>query len=314
METWEVVLILVLLTISISVIANREVPLSLITLLDNTYFQLIILAATLGVAVVSPPVAIVAISTIVTIYYIRNVVKVQIMQMRRRFEMEQEAEIERREAEKKVEEDEESSEPRIEIKETTQTTTQIEIVANKDTLEAALSDHESRQPAKSKEQIGTRSNLGGVPPSSDYAEVPQKELPDPRKTQDSNGVESFDSRSDVNSAAPVGTSRKILGTVDSDVFSASRRTPIGYNESSASKKIRAFNENTGQYDIDESRPVSEVERYVIADYSPADNMGSNQFELLGDSIDDKINILSAGVLPSAMPPSNYNEAYPSKSR
>ena len=81
MDTWEVVLILILLTIAVSVIAKHEVPLALVTLLDNIYFQLAILGLTLGVAVVSPPVALVAVATIVIIYYIRNIVKIQIVQI-----------------------------------------------------------------------------------------------------------------------------------------------------------------------------------------------------------------------------------------
>ena len=88
MDTWEVVIILVLLTIAITVIAKQEVPLSFISLLDNTYLQLAILGLTLGIAVISPPVAIVAIATIVIVYYVRNLVKIQIAQLKRRMEQE----------------------------------------------------------------------------------------------------------------------------------------------------------------------------------------------------------------------------------
>jgi hypothetical protein len=268
--------------------------------------------------VISPPVAIIAISTIVTIYYIRNVVKVQIMKMQRRAELEREEAIDRENEDRRVAEAvEEASEeePRIEIREIKKTVTETEIIADRETLEAALKDHESKQPAESRKQIGVRSSLGGVPPQNEYAEVNQPmDMADPRKTQEPTGIESFDSTADRNSDVPAGSFRKVLGSVDSDVYTAAKRDPVGYNEGKAPPKLRSYNENEGQYDIDESRPSSEVERYEIADFTPNNDMGNNKFESVGKSIDDKINILNKGVLPSSMPPPDYNKAYPMKSR
>lgn len=305
MDTWEVVLILVLLTISISAIAKRYLPISFITILDNIYFQLVILGLTLGVAVLSPPVAIVAISTIVIVYYVRNLVKVEIAQEIRRFERENEE----RQNEKRIEELEKNQEPRIEIREETRTVT--EIVANKDTIEAALKDHETRQPADSQEQIGNRSSLSGTPPTKHVERVNHDEIPDPRGPQ--KGVESFDLKADNNSPAPEGSVRRPLMPVDSDVFTPSHNEINGYNESkAATATLRAYNDNAGQYDIDESRPQGPVERYEVSDYLPLKDSGANNFESDGKSIDDKIKNLSRGVLPSSAAPPDFNKVLPPK--
>ena len=79
METWEIVLILVLVTIALIVLANHNVSLGFIQVLDNSLFQLAIVGLTLAVAVASPAVGIVGIATIVIVYYVRNLIKIQLI-------------------------------------------------------------------------------------------------------------------------------------------------------------------------------------------------------------------------------------------
>ena len=79
METWEVVLILALVTVSVLVLVQKDMSMSFIRVLDNTFFQLAILTGALAVATISPAVAIVAIATIVVVFYVRNLVKIHIV-------------------------------------------------------------------------------------------------------------------------------------------------------------------------------------------------------------------------------------------
>lgn len=188
MDTWEVVLILLFLSISILVIANREVPHHVIEVLDNTYLQLVILAGALALAVLSPPVAIVAISTIVTVFYMRNVVKVQIMRAQREAELAYEKRVEMAAEAAKAAAEAVPKEPRIEIRETTQTVT--EIVADKEAIEAALQEHESRDSEGTNN--GNASNPSTVPV----------------------GIESFEHSKNNNSHANVDGSRRLIGAVD----------------------------------------------------------------------------------------------------
>jgi len=307
MDTWEVVLILVLLTVSIATIAKRDIPISLINVLDNIYFQLAILGLALGVAVVSPAVAIVAISTIVIVYYVRNLVKVEMAQEIRRMERDNEAMLNQ----ERIAKLEKNQEPRIEIREETRVVT--EIVANKDTIEAALKEHESRQPVESQTQVGTRTSIGGVPSTKPVEKEAHDEIPDPRGPQ--KNVESFDFKANLNSPAAEGTDRKPLMPVDSQVFTSSYNPINGFNESKApAGPMRSYNENAGQYDLNEARPQSQVERYEIAHFMPLGDSGLNEFKPLGDSIDDKINTLSRGVLPSSTAPPDFDKVVPSKSR
>jgi len=290
MDTWEVVLILVLLTISISVIANREVPVSLITLLDNTYFQLAILGLTLSVAVVSPPVAIVAIATIVTIYYIRNLVKIQMVRAVRHEE----------------EQERHDEQPRIEI--TEQVIKKTEIVANKETIEAALKEHETNS---SPQEEAEKRPSTSTPPVNNKSPN-HDEIPNPRGSH--KDVESFDSHGNFSAMVPIGTDRKVLSPVDSDVFSPSSGRVDGYNEPTAIEaSIRAFNDNSGQYDIEGLRPEGSVERYDVFDFIPMKDMGANTFEPIGVSIDDKITNLKHGSLPSSAPPPDFNKVLPARS-
>ena len=284
MDTWEVVLILLFLSISILVIVNRDVPLPLIEVLDNSYLQLVILAGALALAVLSPPVAIVAISTIVTVYYMRNVIKIQIMRMQRNAAMEMEEKINREAAATAPEE------PRIEIRETTNVVT--EIIADKEAIEAALQEHDSRHSNRTMNNTATN----------------------PRAIQSPEGVESFDQTTNNNAEAPSETSRRVIGSVDSPVFTAARETPMGYNELKAPKKIRSYRDNTGQYDLDESRPLADVEKYETADFMPNSDMGDNKFVPVGSSIDDKVRILTSGLMPSSAPPPSFNTVDPKRSR
>lgn len=324
MDTWEVVVILILLTFSILVIANREIPLSVIELLDNTYFQLAVLGATLAIATLSPPVAIIAISTIVTVYYMRNVVKVQLMKMRIRIEKEREEEIDRINEAKRLEElrktaereEKDKEEPRIEISETTETNTVVstKVVIDKEAIETALQENESRAPPEVLSgNVGSRSSMSGVPlpniPDPDVVEIM-----DPRKTNGPRGVESFDSTLNKNDRAPQESYRQLIGGIDSPVFTGAKVTPAAYNEMKAPAKIRAYRDNAGQYNLKESRPVSAVEKYEVADFLPSDEIGSNEFQLIGTSIDDKVSLLSKGVMPSATAPPDFDQVHPAKSR
>lgn len=287
MDTWEVVLILVLLTISISIIANRDVPLSLISLLDNTYFQLAILGLTLGVAIVSPPVAIVAIATIVTVYYIRNLVKIQMVSINRKIDKENEEQLD---------------EPRIEISEEIKVVKNTSIIANKDTIEAALREHEQPVPQEGNAIMRTSNNSKE---NSDIEENhPQLTIPDPRKSQTE--VESFDTNANFNSS-PNGQS---LSSIDSDVFKSSNNIDSANEPIGISSSIRAYNDSVGQYDIHESRPSTSVERYDQVDFMPMGDMGENKFEPIGVSIDDKNHKAKQGLMPSSNPPANFNEVMP----
>ncbi len=310
MDTWEVVLILILLTIAISVIAKHEVPLSLITLLDNIYFQLAILGLTLGVAVVSPPVALVAVATIVIIYYIRNIVKIQIVQMnkrieegaRRDFDMEQAAK--EKEAEKKAEKKDDG--PRIEITEERRV---VNISTGNETIDAALKEHETRPTSYSKD-IGVRSSMGGMLNAEKEIASPQIEMPNPRGP--SKTVESFDMQATFNSPAPqANTPKTVINEVDSEVFAKAGKV-VPHNEDNAKPVVREYADATGQYPIYEPRVESKPEKYEQLDFMPMSDMGSNQFEKVGISIDDKMTILKKGLLPSSNPPPDYNMTVPPK--
>jgi len=290
MDTWEVVLILLFLSISILVIVNRDVPHSVIEVLDNTYLQLVILAGALALAVLSPPVAIVAISTIVTVYYMRNVVKVQMMRMRLKAELELEKQKEKEAEEAEEEAKAAEAEPRIAIRETTNIVT--EIVADKEAIEAALQEHET------------------IPQNRTMNNTPDN----PRAIRSPEGLEAFNQKTDNNSDVPPLNSRRVLGNVESPVFTASRETPMGYNELKAPKKIRGYRDNAGQYDLDESRPLSDVEKYETADYMPNNDMGDNKFVPVGYSIDDKVKILTSGVMPSSAAPPSLNTVDPKRNR
>jgi len=324
METWEVVLILVLITIAISVIAKHEVPLGFVEVLDDTMFQMAILGATLAVAVISPPVAIVAIATIVIVYYIRNLVKIQMATAA--------------EDERATNEMVEATTPRLEIQETTRvalsetvTTTSVHDTPvsaqdlpavnkphqadNKDVVETALKEHESRQPPEGQKMIGERSNSSGGPPMESNPPPQHENMPNPRgKEGFSDEVESFDTQASFHSSAPSpGKDSKVIEpNAELEIFSGAPSTLDSYNEISAHPANRSFVDNAGQFNIGETRPRMSPEKYEIANYMPNGDMGRNQFEPVGISIDDKISNLKKGLMPSSAPPPNFDIAVPPK--
>jgi len=326
MDTWEVVLILVLITIAITVIAKHEVPLGFIELLDNAVFQMAILGLTLGVAVVSPPVAITAIATIVIIYYIRNIVKLQLA-----------AAISAADSAATAIMLEDTS-PRIEVHETEVVQTQTTVVEtqsnepapvsagtlpvvnkphqvdNKDTVETALKEHEHRQPPEGQRLIGRQTTQGGSAPIADMKPPAHEDMPNPRNTSPHPPVESFDTLASFHSMAPSpGKDTQLINSkVDSDIFSDAPSTLEPYNEVSAAPAVRSFVDNAGQFNIGDNRPHSEPGKYEIADYMPASDMGQNSFQPVGVSIDDKINILKKGLMPVSAPPPDFNTAVPPK--
>lgn len=308
MDTWEVVLILVLLTIAISVIAKHDVPLGLITTLDNIYFQLAILGLALGLATVSPPVALVAVATIVIIYYIRNIVKIQMVRMNKRIEADARYEMEQRQARADSEgsqgsQDSEGS-PRIEITEQRRTV----VIDNADTIQAALQEHETR-PSHITE-IGKRATLGGMLNAEKQFEAPQIEMPNPRV--ETRVVESFDTQASFNSAAPPKTEqRTVVNQIDSDVFSKADFL-MAQNEDKVKPAVRPFSDSAGQYPITEPVYQSSPEKYEQADFMPMKDMGSNAFVNVDVSIDDKMTILKKGIMPSSNPPPDYNMTVPVK--
>ena len=323
METWEVVLILVLITIAITVIAKHEVPLGFIELLDNAMFQMAILGLTLAVAVISPPVAITAIATIVIVYYIRNIVKLQLA-----------AAISAADNVATAIMMEETT-PRIEIHEKEVIQTQSVIVENqpppvsagtlpvvnqphqadnKDTIENALKEHEHRQPPEGQRLIGTQTTQGGSAPIKDMKPPAHEDMPNPRNTAPHPPVESFDTQAPFHAKAPVaGQETTVINSkVDSDVFSEAPSTLEPYNEVSAAPALRSFEDNAGQFNIGDNRPHTDPQKYEIADYMPASDMGRNNFQPVGVSIDDKINILKKGLMPVSGPPPDFNTAVPPK--
>ena len=294
METWEVVLILVLVTISVSVLVQKDMSNTMISILDNTFVQLAVLGAALGVAVVSPAVAIVAIATIVVVYYVRNLAKLQMVTPT--FEDET---------------------PRIEVTEqTVRTMTVVGDVPvsagtlpqvnapppadNKDVVANALKEHESRPPQH--HLIGQRSTIGGTAPMKNQNAPEHESFPDPRGS----AHESVPKDNMMSSYGPApGPSD--LGKQEG--FSADVNDN---DENRAQFSVRPYNDNQGQYNINEVRPNSKPGKYELADFTPGSEMGSNEFASSGVSIDDKVSNLQNVFLPSASPPPDFNNAFPAR--
>uniref|UniRef100_A0A6C0DRW8 Uncharacterized protein n=1 Tax=viral metagenome TaxID=1070528 RepID=A0A6C0DRW8_9ZZZZ len=325
METWEVVAILVLITLAVSVIAKQYIPYRLMGLLDNTMFQLAIIGATLGLAAVSPAVGIVAIATIVIIYYIRNLSKIQM--------------VEAENIERAVADMLEDDSPRLVVKEqkftqptnaaatqdvdteTPVATTDLPAVAsrphdhtNGDVISAALKEHESRPPSYAlNRSVGNRASVGGGSPPMLNATVPRQENhPNPRGPSDR--AEPFDTQASFNSDAPTGSleTNVVAPSVDSDVFTPAPSNVGSYNELGAAPAIRPFSDDSGQYTISNPRPQSTYGKYEIADYAPGADMGLNEFKPVGVSIDDKVNNLKLGITPSSAPPPNFDQVSPAR--
>jgi hypothetical protein len=188
------------------------------------------------------------------------------------------------------------------------------VVVDKEALETALQENESRAPPEVLSgNVGVRSSMSGVPlpniPDPDVVDIM-----DPRQTNGPRGVESFDSKVSKNGQAPQESNRNLVGGIDSPVFTGAKVTPAAFNEMKAPAKIRAFRDNAGQYNLKEPRPLSAVEKYEVADFLPSNEMGSNEFQVVGNSIDDKVSLLSKGVMPSANAPPDFDQVQPAKSR
>lgn len=308
METWEVVLILALVTVAVSVLVKNDISVSLIDTLDNTLFQLAILAATLLVATVSPAVAIVAIATIVVVYYVRNLAKIQMIEPT-------------------------SDEPRIEVTEvktmTMVGTPQINIVEatpvskdtlpqvphgatpptdNSDVVATALGEHVSRPPQEQK-LIGQRAKIGGTAPFESQPAPAHENFENPRG--EGFIADALDKQADFYGDAPTHVDGS-LGSVDSDVFTPAPAKVEGSNEALLAPEVRPYNDNQGQYTIGETRPYTKVQKYELASFQPGADLGSNEFEPVGVSIDDKVANLSSAYMPSANPPPNFNNAAPGR--
>jgi hypothetical protein len=115
-----------------------------------------------------------------------------------------------------------------------------------------------------------------------------------------------------NAPAPQANSAKtVINEVDSEVFAKAGKV-VPHNEDNAKPTVRQYNDAAGQYPISEPRVESKPERYEQLDFMPMSDMGSNQFEKVGISIDDKMTILKKGLLPSSNPPPDYNMTVPPK--
>ena len=310
METWEVVLIITLVTIAVSVLARNEIPLSLITVLDNTFFQLAVLGATLAVATISPAVALVTIATVVVVYYIRNLAKLQMIT----------PEVSRIEVVKEV----------VVVEKPTATTEPTEVeppisngvlpnvnirlpVDNSDVIQNAMKEHESRPPMIPKMSIGTRASMvGNAPVINQLAPVHEK-FENPRSEEED--VEPLDEEENMNGEAPGAYESPFPGGNVNEGFS----NPAGFSvdgqgpeEPLAQFEVRPFNENQGQYNLQEPRPISNVDKYELADYMPGNDMGTNEFRPVGVSIDDKVSNLNVQFNTSPAAPPNFDNAVPSR--
>ena len=314
-------------------------------LLDNSLFQLAIVGLTLAVAVVSPPVAIVAIATIIIVYYTRNLIKVQLItndeSCNKPVEISNNDDLQT------------TNEPRLFIEEikTVETTTRtqhlkthnIEIQdssnnsqeeqQNKpvvpdnnntntkpedvDVLETVLNEEEYRK-NRGCPISPTQYKIPSVAPFSDIKPAEYDTIPDPRIGNEGFHVDSMDSQLEVNGKAPNAGSSSYLSDnnstfdVDTNIFTKSENVPVEYNELSAPPTYRPYSLSEGQYEINENRPYSSAQKYEVADFTPGNDLGSNEFAVFGESIDDKMSSLKKTVVISKPPP-NFDEVVPSPS-
>jgi len=319
METWEIVLILVLVTIALIVLANHNVSLGFIHLLDNSLFQLAIVGLTLAVAVASPAVGIVAIATIVIVYYVRNLIKIQLIN------------VNEAQPPMIVEEEANQHEPRLIIEEThtVETTTQhIEVDKadcklntkdeDEDVVEAALKEHENRVSLTSTSMFGKNFKIPAPAPVPDSKPLEQDDFPNPRSTEGFQ-ADSTDPLAETHGSAPnAGTASYIPNnkhtfSVDANIFTPGTTIPEGYNEAGAQPTLRPYTKSDGQYGIAELRPYSNLEKYETADYIPGKEMGDNSYSQFGVSIDDKITNLRNGIVAGTAPPPNFDVVDPQPS-
>jgi len=319
METWEIVLVLVLVTISSTILVNQNVSLSLIQLLDNSLFQLVIVGLTLGVAVVSPSVAIVAIATIVIVYYVRNLIKVQMINNNL---------IE----ENSAQGNQGNGSPRMRVEETTTTTVEttmerhIEIgdeagcsaqtkPEDIDVVEAALNEDSSRVAVTAAQMQPQNFKIKAAAPVFASKPLDQEDFPNPRSPEGFQ-VDSTDPLVETRGQAPqAGTpsyiaSGKNTFADDANIFTPGAAVPEGYNEGTAKPVARAYNQAEGQYGIAAPRPFSGVQKRELADFVPGKEIGSNEYSQHGVSIDDKMTNLMNGIQVSSKPPPNFDAAAP----
>ena len=215
METWEIVLVLALVTVSLTMLVNQNVSMGLIQLLDSPLFQLAVVGLTLAVAVVSPPVAIVAVATIVVVYYLRNVMKVQMAS-------------------------DEVAPSRIRIE---QTKTVVDVIADEcantrsedaDVIEAAMAESEDRVALNSAQLYQPVFKIPAPAPIEDVLPMAHENFPNPRGSAE--GFESTDPNAEVRGPAPVAgtptyiTSASNTFSVDAAAFSSIAAIPQPFNE------------------------------------------------------------------------------------
>lgn len=308
METWEIVLILVLVTMALIVLTNHNVPMGFIEIMDNSLFQLAIVGLTLAVAVASPAVGIVAIATIVIVYYVRNLIKVQLINNPPIIE-------------------EEANEPRLIVEETNIVETRTVKVLeprtpnintkkeDEDVVEAALKEHEHRVTLSSPNVMSNSFKIPAAAPFSDSKPLDQADFPNPRSAEGFQ-ADSTDPLAETRGAAPhSGTptyvpNSKHTFSVDANIFTPGSKVPESFNEAGAPEAFRYYSKSDGQYGINEERPYTGVQKYETADFIPAKDMGDNAYVQFGVSIDDKITNLKNGIVPSTSAPPNFDEIVP----
>ena len=313
MDTWEVVLILILVTVALVVLSNQNISLDLIQILDNSLFQLVVLSLTLAVAIYSPPVAVVGIISIVIVYYIRNLSKVQLLNVNERTIL--------------IEEETNPNPPRITITEETTTIettkTKLEISDDGDysentrdedlpSVENALSEHESRISLDSPDLLPKEFKMSGTVPVYDSKMLDREDFENPRSSNTQ--PEYKDHAEELYGVAPTtGTPNYLTNdkSFEADIFSDSPVSPNGFNESALQPSFRPYDKNDGQYAINELRPYTYPQKQELADYIPGNDQGNNTFNNIGVSIDDKITNLTKGISVSSAPPPNFDQVSPS---
>lgn len=301
METWEIVLVLVLVAISLTMLVNQNVSMGLIQVLDSPLFQLVVVGLTLGVAVVSPPVAIVAVATIVVVYYLRNVIKVQMATSN--FEAEAAAVPSRIRVEQ--------TKIVVEVSDCGHQTRSEDA----DVFEAAMAESENRVPLNSGQLHQHGFKIPAPAPIEDMTPMPHENFPNPRGSQ-AEGFESADPKAETRGLAPAAGSPTYISAatntfpVDPAAFLFGDSAPQPYNEALSPSPARPYNESAGQYAINRTRPYSGVQKRELAEYMAGSDVGSNEYVQHGDSIDDKIRNLQNGITTGDAPPPNFDQVTP----
>jgi hypothetical protein len=303
METWEIVLVLALVTVSLTMLINQNVSMGLIQVLDSPLFQLAIVGLTLAVAVVSPPVAIVAVATIVVVYYLRNVIKVEMASGA--FEEEAPPSRIRIEQTKTV----------VEVSECDNSSSLQTRPEDADVIEAAMAESENRVALNSAQLYQPVFKIPAPAPIEDIMPMAHEDFPNPRDAE-SEGFESADPQAEIRGAAPpAGTPTYVTNasntfSVDAAAFMTGAAVPEGYNEATSQPAARPYNESAGQYSIASSRPYSGVQKRELAEYMAGKDVGSNEYVQHGESIDDKIHNLQNGITVGGAPPPNFDQVTP----